>query len=44
MKQHKYTFTFAGGKITVTAFHDAEARILAQAEAIRRGWNYTILR
>ena len=44
MKQRKFTFTFAGGKITVMAFHDEEAKILAQAEAIRRGWNYTILR
>lgn len=42
MKQTKYTFNFKGGKITVWALNEIEGRILAQAEAIKRGWDYTI--
>ena len=43
MKQKQYTFNFKGGPITVWAFNETEAKILAQAEAIKNGWDYTIL-
>ena len=43
MKTKPYTFHFKGGPITVRAFNKEEARILAQAEAINRGWDYTII-
>lgn len=39
----EYKFRFDGGYITVEAKNEAEARILAQAEAIQNGWNYEIL-
>lgn len=39
----EYKFRFDGGYITVEAENEAEARILAQAEAIKNGWNYEIL-
>lgn len=42
MKLTKYTFNFKGGKISVMAFNKIEGRILAQAEAIKRGWDYAI--
>lgn len=42
MKFTNYTFNFKGGQITVRALNEIEARILAQAEAIKRGWDYTI--
>ena len=42
MKQTKFTYNFKGGQISVWAFNDIEGRILAQAEAIKRGWDYTI--
>ena len=38
-----YTFNYKGGPITVRALNHKEAKILAQAEAINRGWDYTIL-
>lgn len=41
MKPKKYTFNFKGGKITTSAFTYEAAKILAQAEAINRGWDYT---
>lgn len=43
MKTTPFTFNFKGGPITVWAFNETEAKILAQAEAIKRGWDYTIL-
>ena len=43
MKLYSYTFTFKGGKITVRAMNDETAKILAQAEAIKRGWDYEII-
>jgi hypothetical protein len=43
MKLTEYTFYFKAGPITVWAFNDTEAKILAQAEAIKNGWDYTIL-
>lgn len=43
MKLQKFSFKFLGGEITVSAFNKREGKILAQAEAIRRGWNYEVL-
>ena len=43
MKHYPFTFHFKGGEITVWAFNRTEAKILAQAEAIKRCWDYTIL-
>ena len=43
MKFKKYTFCFRGGPITVRALNEEQAIILAQAEAINRGWDHTIL-
>ena len=43
MKFTTYTFNFKGGSITVRAFNYEQAKILAQAEAINRSWDYTIL-
>ena len=42
MKEHQYTFNFKGGPITVWAMNLEEAKICAQAEAIRNGWDYQI--
>jgi hypothetical protein len=39
----KFIFKFLGGEITVYAMNKEQAEILAKAEAIKRGWNYTIL-
>lgn len=44
MKKRKFTFTFKGGKIDVWAIGYEEAEILAKADAIRRGWNYEIIK
>ena len=38
-----FTINFKHGPITVQAFNKEEARILAQAEVIKRGWDYTII-
>ena len=43
MKLTNFTLKFKGGEITVLAFNYNEAKILAQAEAIKRGWDYTII-
>lgn len=42
MKPTKYIFNFKGGPITVWAMNLEEAKICAQAEAIRNGWDYHI--
>lgn len=42
MKFTKYTFKFLGGEISVTALNREQAEILAKAEAIKNGWDYTI--
>ena len=42
MKPTKYTFNFKGGPITVWAMNLEEAKICAQAEAIRNGWDFHI--
>lgn len=38
MKNHKFTFTFKNGEITVRALNYKIAKFLAEAEAIKRGW------
>lgn len=43
MKFREFTFNFKGGPITVLALGYETAKILAQAEAIKRGWDYTIM-
>lgn len=43
MKYSRYTFRFKAGTISVWALGPGSARILAQAKAIERGWDYTIL-
>jgi hypothetical protein len=43
MKRRKFKFYFKGGPITVLAFTEENAKILAQAEAIKRGWDPTII-
>lgn len=43
MKETRYTFNFKGGPVVVWALNEREARTLARAEAIRRGWDNTII-
>ena len=43
MKPRKFKFYFKGGPITVWAFTEENAKILAQAEAIKQGWDPTII-
>lgn len=43
MKHRKFTFYFKGGPITVWAFTEENAKILAQAEAIKKGWDSTLI-
>lgn len=43
MKDYEYTFNFKGGQITVRAMNLEVAKICAKAEAIRNGWDYTII-
>lgn len=40
MKKSKYIFRFKSGDVEVYAMNEAEAKILAQATAINRCWNY----
>lgn len=42
MKHTKYSIRFLSGVIDVWAMNYEQAKILAQAEAINRGWNYKI--
>jgi hypothetical protein len=42
-RKRSYTFRFDGGKIAVEAYNEEEAKILAQAKAIEKGWSYEIL-
>lgn len=44
MKPNWYTFYFTGGPIIVAAFTEVNAKILAQAEAIKRGWDPTCIK
>lgn len=43
MHTKKYTFYFKSGLITVSATSEDRAKILAQAQAIENGWDYTIM-
>lgn len=43
MKKRQYTFNFKGGPITVWALGYEQAKILAQAEAIKNGWDHEII-
>ena len=43
MRRRKFTFYFKRGPITVWAFTEENAKILAQAEAIKQGWDPTII-
>lgn len=43
MKPLEFKFYFKGGPITVWAYTEANAKILAQAEAIKRGWDPTVI-
>lgn len=43
MKKRQFTFNFKGGPITVWALGYEEAKICAQAEAIRNGWDFHII-
>ena len=43
MNRKLYVVRFKAGKVQVRAFNQKEAEILAQAEAIQNGWDYTIL-
>lgn len=40
MKKFKYTYQCGSKEIVVYAFGNDQAKILAQATAIRNGWNY----
>ena len=44
MKPTRYTFNFKNGPITVWAMGREEAEILAKAEAIRKCWDYEIIK
>ena len=44
MKPTKHTIHFAAGSLVVYAMNETEAKILAQAEAIKKGWDYRIIR
>ncbi len=43
MKLTRYEIKFLGGTIEVWASNYEQAKILAQAEAIKRAWNYEII-
>lgn len=43
MQLKKFTFRFKRGEISVLAFCKVDAKVLAKAEAIKNGWDYTII-
>jgi hypothetical protein len=43
MKYQDYTFNFKEDSIAMPAFSESYARILAQEEAAKRGWDSTII-
>lgn len=43
MEKRPFKFYFKRGPITVWAFTEENAKILAQAEAIKQGWDPTII-
>ena len=44
MKKKKFKVFFASGDVIVSAFNEKEAKILAQAQAIKNGWDYTVFK
>ena len=44
MRKKKFKVFFAGGDVIVGAFSENEAKILAQAQAIKNGWDYTVFK
>lgn len=43
MKRERYSFNFKGGRIEVFALSYEAGKILAQSEAIKRGWDWTLI-
>ena len=43
MRLKRFVFRFKAGNITTYALYYDVAKVLAQAQAIERGWDYTIL-
>jgi hypothetical protein len=43
MKTRAFRFWFKGGQIIVQAFNEEDAVILAKAEAIKKGWDSTLI-
>ena len=43
MKTRSFKFWFEGGPIIVQAFNEEDAEILAKAEAIKKGWDSTLI-
>ena len=44
MRKKKFKVFFASGDVLVGAFTENEAKILAQAQAIKNGWDYTVFK
>lgn len=44
MRKKKFKVFFANGDVLVDAFSENEAKILAQAQAIKNGWDYTVFK
>ena len=44
MRKKKFKVFFASGDVIVGAFTENEAKILAQAQAIENGWDYTVFK
>ena len=44
MREKKFKVFFASGDVIVSAFNEKEAKILAQAQAIKNGWDYTVFK
>lgn len=43
MRHKKYKVFFKDADIIVRAFNEKEAKILAQAQAIKNGWDYEVM-
>lgn len=43
MRHKKYKVFFKHADIIVRAFNEKEAKILAQAQAIKNGWDYEVM-
>lgn len=44
MRKKKFKVFFASGDVLVSAFTENEAKILAQSQAIKNGWDYTVFK